>query len=279
MKAHSKEHFDEFFSQLSQTNANLSYWTDFSKIRKNVSKVAIRLNTLNYLIGQSDMEKAVRELWEENPKVFSVLNILIAIRSNDKKHSFGRDGYIHPIEDFFTTPEGVLEFIHDTGLQQVFINKDIKDLTDYVFGVEVGLDTNARKNRSGKLMERLVGELLNKNSIPYQEQISSAELPGLEILGEDKKVFDFVIKTRDRILLVEVNYYNKGGSKLNEVARSYTNIAAKIAKTDRYEFVWITDGWGWYDAKNKLQEAYYNISSVYNLTTITNFIATIKSEL
>ena len=43
-----------------------------------------------------------------------------------------------------------------------------------------------------------------------------------------------------------------------------------------FEFVWITDGIGWKSAKNKLQEAYSIIPSIYNLTNINEFINGIK---
>lgn len=278
LQCHTEEQFNLFLSQLTKTNADLSFWTDFDKVRCNVSQVAIRLNTLNYLIGQTDIEKAVCELWKENPQVFSVLDILIAVRTKDKKVSLARDGKSRSIEDFFTSPKGVIEFIEDTGLKQVFQNKDIKNLVDYVFGIEVGLDTNARKNRSGNVMERLVANIFKKNAISYKEQVASNHLQGLEILGKDNKVFDFVIHTKHKVYLIEVNFYSSGGSKLNEVARSYTDIAPKIASTNNYEFVWITDGHGWLSAKNKLQEAYYNIPKIYNLTSIHDFIAIVKAE-
>lgn len=69
------------------------------------------------------------------------------------------------------------------------------------------------------------------------------------------------------------------GSKPNEVARAYTDIAPKINKYDKYEFVWITDGQGWNPSKLQLQEAYSLIPSVYNLTTLEDFISIIKEEL
>ena len=72
--------------------------------------------------------------------------------------------------------------------------------------------------------------------------------------------------------LIEVNFYSGGGSKLNEVARSYSEIAPKINAVNGFEFVWITDGIGWRSAKNKLQEAYSIIPSIYNLTSIADFL-------
>jgi len=71
---------------------------------------------------------------------------------------------------------------------------------------------------------------------------------------------------------MEVNFYSGGGSKLNEVARSYSDIAPKINSVPGFEFIWITDGIGWKSARNKLQEAFSIIPGVYNLTSIQEFI-------
>ena len=96
------------------------------------------------------------------------------------------------------------------------------------------------------------------------------------MLGDDEKRFDFVVETPDMIYLIEVNFYSGGGSKLNEVARSYSDIAPKINSVPGFEFVWITDGIGWRSAKNKLQEAYSIIPSIYNLTNIKDFVENIQ---
>ncbi len=152
MEAHSKEQLEIFLSQLLETNATLSFYCDFDKIKKNVDEVAIDLNTLNYLIGKEDLDSAIELLWNRDKSVFEVLEILIAVRSKDRKKVVNARGAIVPIKDYLTTLEGVKEYIYGTGLAQVFKNRDIKNLVDYVFGVEAGLDTHARKNRSGHAM-------------------------------------------------------------------------------------------------------------------------------
>lgn len=82
---------------------------------------------------------------------------------------------------------------------------------------------------------------------------------------------------RNKRFLIEVNFYSSEGSKLNEVARSYSDIAPKINSVSGFEFVWITDGIGWKSARNKLQEAYNIIPSIYNLTNMQDFINLIKA--
>ena len=279
MNMKQKEDFERFMSQLKETNASLDFFCDFEKISRNVRQIAMKLNQLNYLIGQYDMETAVNELWRENPSVFNVLDILIAVRTSDGKKVINRRGEVQMIQRFFDSPEGVLEYLNDTGLQMLFQNRQVTNLVDFVFGVETGLDTNARKNRSGHIMENTVAAILRSEKIPYKQEVYSTDYPPLYVLGEDIKRFDFVITTKTTTYLVEVNFYSGGGSKLNEVARAYSELAPKINAVKGFEFVWITDGQGWLSAKNKLEEAFYVIPKVFNLTTLYDFVKTIKLEL
>lgn len=276
MASHTQEQFDLFISQLRETNATLDFYCDFPKITKNVADIEISLNTLNYLIGKEDLRTAVQALWNRDKRVFEVMDILIATRKKDGKKYIDNDGSMHSIQSLFSSVDGVMKFIEGTGLDTVFKNKDVKDLVDYVFGIETGLDTNARKNRSGEITEKLVARIFDNARIKYRQQVSSKEFPAIsEVLGVDQKVFDFSITAKNKTYLIEVNFYSGGGSKLNEVARSYTDVAPKVNSVPGFEFVWITDGEGWNSAKNKLEEAFAAIPKIYNLTTISDFISLI----
>ena len=272
-----KEQFKTFLSQLSETNATLDYFVDFQKVIGNVRKIALKLNQLNYLIGKDNLEEAINELYEENPKVFEVLDILIAVRNKDTK-TLDNIGKIVSLENYFTSPKSILEYICETRLAEVFKNKEITNLVDYVFGIEVGLDTNARKNRGGDNMSKAVSLLFDREEVYYKKEVNSTLFLDIESLGVDVKRFDFVIKTKKKTYLIETNFYNTGGSKLNEVARAYSEVAPKINQYENYEFVWITNGQGWLSAKNKLEEAYNAIPSVYNLTTLSKFVEKVKKE-
>lgn len=277
-KAHTEGQFEHFMSQLAVSNATLDYYCDFAKVVANVDAIAIKLHQLNYLIGKEDIGAAVRGLWEENPKVFDVLDILIAVRTRDSKKAIDRGGELRLISDFFKSPDDVIEFIEDTGLKDVFAAKKVTNLVDYVFGVEVGLDSNARKNRSGKIMAKKVADAFRASGVVFREEVNSTEFEELKSLGKDRKRFDFVIKTDSKVYLIEVNFYSDGGSKPNEVARAYSELAPKINQFPNYEFVWITDGKGWNSARNKLEEAFYTIPSVYNLASLGDFIERIKND-
>ncbi|MGM9838551.1 MAG: type II restriction endonuclease [Sodaliphilus sp.] len=271
--------FSTFMSQLQETNQTLDFFCDFEKINRNVSDIKLSLCMLNSLIGASNMRAAVETLWQRDKSAFNVMDILIAVRSEGRKKVLNRLGECVVLDSLFNTVDGVMEFLNDTGLGSIFQSRKIKDLSDYVFGIETGLDTNARKNRSGHVMEKMVGSIFDKNGIEYRTEVYSSEWSAItKVLGDDEKRFDFVVETTSKTYLIEVNFYSGGGSKLNEVARSYSDLSPKINSVAGFEFVWITDGIGWHSARNKIQEAYNIIPSVYNLTSIKDFIEIIKQS-
>lgn len=273
---HTDKNFPLFLSQLYETNATLSYWTDFGKVKNKLSTLEIKLNTLNYLIGKSDLYTAVKQLWANDPTVFDALLILIACRKQDHKKVLSATMGVVPLASYLHSAESVMLFLRETGLADILRDQSVRNLADYAFGVEVGLDTNARKNRGGITMEQTIAQLIQEHGLRYEQQVSSKRWPTLiSTLGVDEKRFDFAVYTPQTTYLIEVNFYSTGGSKLNEVARSYTEIAPKVNAVNGLEFVWVTDGKGWESAKNKLQEAYNAIPHVYNLTTFPAFLKSI----
>ena len=265
-------------SQLQETNQALDFFCDFDKISQNVEDIKLSLCMLNSLIGSNDLRKSIETIWKRDKSAFNVMDILIAVRSEGKKKVLNNLGQCVVLDTLFESTDGVMEFLEDTGLAEIFQFWKIHDLIDYVFGIETGLDTNARKNRSGHVMEEMVARILDENGVSYRQEVYSSEWPEItKVLGDDEKRFDFVIESDIKTYLLEVNFYSGGGSKLNEVARSYSDIAPKVNSVEGFEFVWITDGVGWNSAKNKLQEAYNIIPNIYNLTSmITDFINDIK---
>lgn len=265
--------FDTFMSQLQETNQTLDFFCDFNKIVQNVNDIKLSLCMLNSLIGAPNLRKAVETLWRRDRTAFDVMEILIAVRDRGNKKVIDTKGRCVPLSSFFFDIDGVMEYLESTGLAEVLQQQKIKNLVDYVFGIETGLDSNARKNRSGHVMERMIARIFTTNNISFRQEVYSSEWPEItNVLGDDEKRFDFVVQKNGTTYLIEVNFYSGGGSKLNEVARSYSEIAPKINAVNGFEFVWITDGIGWRSAKNKLQEAYSIIPSIYNLTNIADFL-------
>lgn len=194
-----KPTFNQFMSQLQETNQTLDFFCDFDKISQNVDEIKLSLCMLNSLIGAKDMRKAVETIWRRDKSAFNVMDILIAVRSEGKKMVLDRLGRCVVLDTLFQSVDGVMEFLDNTGLTELLQSKRINDLVDYVFGIETGLDTNARKNRSGHVMEGTVARLLDQHGISYRQEVYSSEWPEItRVLGDDEKRFDFVIKVHKR---------------------------------------------------------------------------------
>ena len=175
-------------------------------------------------------------------------------------------------------------FMRKTGLFDLIANHVINNLVDYATGVETGLDSNGRKNRGGHLMENLVESFIQKagfiKEVTYFKEMYIHEITekwGIDLTaisnqGKMEKRFDFVIKTENMIYGIETNFYASGGSKLNETARSYKQIAQEAATIDGFSFVWFTDGKGWNSAKHNLEETFDVLPHVYNIDDLENGI-------
>jgi len=270
--------FSDFVNQLKRTNSTLDSFVDFIKVQKNARDIATELEALDSLIGSDDLETSIKSLCEAKPAVKKVLVNLIAIRELNREF-ITPELDISTFDDYLKEPSNIYSFMLMTGLAEIMIQRKISSFKDYYYGMEVGLDTNARKNRGGKLMANTVRNLLSTSGLAYREEVQSTEFRELDVLGSDIKRFDFVVPTRTSQYLIETNFYNSGGSKLNETARSYTELHDKLSRVSGYTFVWITDGQGWHTAKNKLEEAYHSISHVYNLFTLPTLIAQLQREV
>ena len=265
--------FDKFMSQLKETNQTLDFFCDFDKISENVEDIKLSLCMLNSLIGASDLRKSVETIWNRDKNAFSVMDILIAVRTRDKKKILDSVGNCVPLESMFISVDSVMTFLTDTGLGAVLQNQQVKNLVDYVFGIETGLDTNARKNRSGHVMENTVANIFTNAGIPFRQEVYSREWPAItEVLGDDEKRFDFVIKTPSMIYGIETNFYGSNGSKLNETGRSYKTLALESDTIDGFSFVWFTDGKGWNSAQHNLEETFDVMEHIYSINDLENGI-------
>jgi type II restriction enzyme len=173
----------------------------------------------------------------------------------------------------------LLLFFNQSGLKEIFTNKNIKNIVDYCFGVEVGLDTNARKNRTGTLMENIIEEYLHdlkyNKSIEFIKQPTKQKLSSLwDInieLDKSNRRFDFAIRntSSDSIAIIETNYYSGGGSKLKSTAGEYQYLH-DLLSNQNINLIWITDGHGWHTSKKPLEETFIHNDYVFNLHLVNN---------
>ncbi len=282
-----KRNFNEWIIKFKDSIADWTYYVDFPKVYRNVDSIKIELHLLNTLINSKDIENEFRTLVSKYPEVLKVVPILLAKRDKEIKIiDKGKDKNFDFFNQNFSIDEYV-DFMHKTGLFDLLSNHIISDLTDYVKGVEVGLDTNARKNRTGTAMENIVEAFILDagfiKDVTYFKEMKTSkikELFGIELtlesLDESKaeKRFDFVIKTEQKVYAIEVNFYSGGGSKLNETSRSYKMLAQESKDIPNFEFVWFTDGIGWNSAKKNLEETFDVLEHMYNIDDLENGILT-----
>ena len=169
----------------------------------------------------------------------------------------------------------------ETGLLNFIQNHTKMSLVDFVYGVEAGLDTNARKNRSGTSMENLVKNFIEETKksidIEYFEQATASLIYtywGKRIpVDKTNRRFDFAVynKTTDRLFLIETNYYNGGGSKLKAVAGEFSSLKVLLDTAEEpISFMWVTDGQGWKTAQLPILEAFETIEYILNLDQLTD---------
>lgn len=274
-----KRDFAQWLSTMRSSINGFSYYVDFKKVYENVDSVRVELNILNSLIGVENIREEFLKLLKDYPKTLKCVPILLACRQME---IYAQDEEGAMWYDFANeqacTPEQYADFMEKTGLFDLISKHIISNLRDYVTGVEVGLDSNGRKNRGGHQMEDLVESYLIRGGYTYYKEMYLPEvekkwnlnLGALSGEGTSTKRWDFVVDGGDTIYLIETNFYTSGGSKLNETARSYKLIAQEAKKIPGVEFVWITDGAGWKSARRNLEETFNELNLICNIKDLEN---------
>ena len=277
--------FNQWLSTMKDSIATWTYYTDFEKVYENVQKVKVELNILNSLIGSKNIEEEFQSIVKEYPKVLVVVPILLAKREAEIKVQDADGSYVFNFVNMNYSVEQYTLFMRNSGLFDLLQNHLINNLVDYVLGVEVGMDTNGRKNRTGHVMEDLVESYLIKAGLikgkTYFKEMYASDVEkkfGLDLSklsndGKAEKRFDFVfVGALGTVFACECNFYSGGGSKLNETARSYKMIAEEAKNVPGFKFVWITDGGGWTSARRNLEETFNVLSDLYNIADMENNI-------
>ncbi len=280
-----KRDFAEWLLTFTDSIANYRYYIDFETIYKNAEIYKVELNMLNSLIGSKNIENDFEKLVNKYPEVIKCVPTLLAVRQSEiivlddegNKFEYNFKKMNYSISQYKV-------FMRETGLFDLLENHLVNNLYDYVLGVECGLNSNARKNRGGHLMEDVVEKFIQKAGFKksetyfkemYLQEIENKwklDMSFISNKNQSTKRFDFVVKTNNCIYGIETNFYAAGGSKLNETARSYKMIAEESDKVVGFKFVWFTDGMGWISARNNLKETFDHMDNIYNIADMKNQI-------
>ncbi len=270
-----KRDFVQWLSTFKSSICDYAYYVNFEKVYKNVDSYKVELNIMNSLIGSNDIEKEFRVLVSKYPEILKCVPLLLAVREREIYAMDTEGSLAYDFKNYGNSVDDYVRFMHKTGLFDLISNHLVNNLFDYATGVEVGLDSNGRKNRGGHLMENVVESYIKETGAEYYkemyleeiEQKWNIDLSALSNNGKTRKRFDFVLKTDSTIYAIETNFYKGtgGGSKLNETARSYKLLAQEADTIDGFEFIWLTDGTAWNSAKGNLKETFDTTDNIYCL--------------
>ena len=274
---------DALKNTLIQTNYTYNFFVNWAKVTKNRDAFKYEIALLKSLKNSTNPVNDFRELLTKYPEVVRVIPILLAYRDGLIKvlNSIETDLQYSAFD--FTKKQynskdinDITEFAKKTGILEILCKMD--SASDYLLGVEVGLDTNARKNRSGLFLETLVDETLhklssrhpnlvviNQKSFGYVEEKYHIIVPPTL---KDRK-FDFAIINQGKATTIEVNFYSGTGSKPSEIVSSYINRGEVLAATG-WKFVWLTDGMGWKKMTRPLRIGVAGINYVINVQLLLN---------
>jgi len=270
-----KEYTTYFFSTLLPSNKTYEYFVDWAKVKGVVNKYLDELSLLNSLtkIQTEKRKKHLHNLLLKYPQIVEVIPLLIAERIKN-----GRIDIFDPdIEEIITFEfkgsmvnekviSKIVEFCIKTGILDLF--QEVKDVHDYLLGVEVGIDTNARKNRSGDIFEKMcqmkIKRLIDREYIPINNDPKFSLYPIITKGKSKGKTHDIVIyKNNSPVLIIECNFYNVTGSKPISIAESYIEMH-RVAIKHNIKFLWVTDGPAWHKMKEPLLRSMKEIDWIFN---------------
>ncbi len=283
------ENEDELFNKIKNSFkekiTKWDYFVNWSKVFENIEPIEKELNLLNFLIGKEDIEKEAYNLIKEYPEVIKAFPTLIAVRENSIDILIDTKNFIYKNYSF---NKGTLSnndckelahFVINSGIGEILKDKKVKNLVDYATGVEVGLDSNGRKNRGGTLMENLVEEFVADTcqnlGLQYMSQATAKRIKekwNLDVIvDKSSRQLDFAINRNGKLFFIECNFYGGGGSKLKSTATEYIEMN-RYWNQQGIEFIWITDGAGWKITLKPLREYFDKANYLLNLEMLKDGI-------
>lgn len=261
-----------FLSTLLPTNRRWSFYVDWEKTQRFVEKYKIELGILGAVVNSSKDE--FRRTLLKYPEIVRVFPRLMAIRDDAFSILINPEKQEYLKFDFNELPKSnelankYIRFWNESGLSVAL--KNIESIKDYYYGVEVGSDTNARKNRGGVEWESLIEPIINdvaknnKCNVVVRKKFEKVlkEL-GYEAPAELGRNMDFLVyrENDNKFIDIEANFFSGPGTKL-EVPGAYVN--RKFSEGFSLSLFLFTDGMGWPTAKGRVKEYFDKFPCVMN---------------
>ncbi len=284
----------QFEEKLLDTNRGYNYYVDWDNV-SGYGKYSVEMHALDVLIRceeecfYNEFEKLLSKL----PSVIEVFPYLFALAKKErdivtKRSKLKVIGTQIDSDDFDEynfngksfkdgMDEAVIkkyyQFFIDMGLKALFQNLLEKSVQDYVVGVLVGLDSNGRKNRGGTAFELACEPMIKEACKKYEiEVLTQKQFKYLsneygmqinDVIANRKADFILVNKDRTRCMNIEVNFFNDGGSKPEEIINSYIQ-RQEALKEVGVGFCLLTDGNCWRGTTNQLKVGFNGLDYLMN---------------
>jgi len=220
-------------------------------------------------------------IFTKYPETIPVVPLTIALREQNIAILEIGEKTFYKVFDFSrkriseSEADNLADFCEKTGVLSLL--GEINDLYTYLVGVEVGLDSNARKNRSGEIFQQLLGLLLKKKLKGSNLQIKQED-PNVQTARSKRA--DFVIYSdRKPQIVLECNFYNTTGSKPIETANAYIDFQRKVREQGECSFVWVTDGPAWKRMEKTARQSFREIDFPINYTIADERLERIIGQL
>lgn len=264
-----------FFKGLKTTSFVLKDYVNWEKIKKHLYDYRFEINDLNILFTEDveEFDSTVDALYERNSNSFKILPLLVSVRDDKFTYLLGQE-----TKEFDTHDKDIIkEFLIQSGLRDnLFLSKSSsRNLKEYLMGLEVGLTNADKKNLSGKWANEQIGLILNKYGIDFDKEVPYSKVLDTEL--KRNKKFDYVFKYDEITYCLEVNFYNKSGSKINSESARFEELNMTFNNYKNIEFIWVTDGNGLLSHKSQITKALKSIEHLYNFETFEKFLLSITN--
>lgn len=141
-----KRNFDLWLGKFQKSIADYGYYVDFGKVYTNVEAIKVELNILNSLIGSKNIEHEFAMLLKSYPNILKCIPVILAVREKEISATDDLGSFDYNFDKMNYSIEMYQYFMRKTGIFELLETHIISNLVDYVTGVEVGLNSNGRKN-------------------------------------------------------------------------------------------------------------------------------------
>lgn len=282
-----------FTDNVLYTNRGFNYYVDWTNI-DGYQEFQVEIYALDVLIRCNDelFYEKFSNLITKLPSVILLFPYLFGLAKSEREKLYkGRENLILIQEEldkndylefkFSKTAikelkkgdiKAYYDFFAQMGLKHLYQNIIEKSTLDYIAGVLVGMDSNGRKNRGGKVFELACQPLFEKICKEHKLQlITQKQFKNLVDFGFDisqdiaDRKADFIILDtgQKKAINFEVNFYNGTGSKPEEIIDSYINRQNDLL-ANGINFALVTDGRCWESATNQLEKGFRHLDYLLN---------------